>query len=407
MKYKEVSGGVCAPLGFTASGIHCGLRKSSNNPDLALIFAEKPCVSTAVYTQNKVKGAPILVTQKHLQDFTAQAVIVNSGNANTCNLDGEEKAIAMCKLAGEALNIPPNNVIVASTGIIGQVLPLEPIQNQMIPLKNGLSRNGNSQASQAIMTTDLVEKVFAISFELGGKPCTIGGIAKGSGMIHPNMATMLCFLTSDVAIDGKILDTAVKSVVDDTFNMISVDGDTSTNDMVSVMCSGLAGNPEISDVNSSDYSQFHQALTLVMEVLCKKIAQDGEGATKLLECQVTGMRHKNQARTVAKSVITSSLFKSAMFGKDPNWGRILCAIGYAEGEFSVEQVKVTLKSALGEVIVCENGRGVDFQAEKASHLLSATEIFILVDMNQGDQSATAWGCDLTYDYVKINADYHT
>lgn len=407
MNFNIVDGGVCAAKGFQASGVHCGLRKSQEKPDLALIYCEKSCNTASVYTQNKVKGAPIAVTKKNLADGKAQAIIVNSGNANTCNLDGEEKAEQMCQLIATELSLEPTDIVVASTGIIGEILPIEPIASHVGALKAQLSPNGNHNASQAILTTDLVEKVHGISFDLAGKTCTIGGIAKGSGMIHPNMATMLCFLTTDVAISSEMLQKALSAVVQDTFNMISVDGDTSTNDMVTVMASGLAENPEITVDSSEAYQIFQSALFEAMKVLCKKIAQDGEGATKLIEVQVQTADSIEQAKLVAKSVVTSSLFKSAVFGKDPNWGRILCAVGYTEGDFDINQVSVTLKSSLGEVKVCENGRGVPFEDAKGSHVLGDTEIQIIIGMNTGTHNATAWGCDLTYDYVKINADYHT
>ncbi len=407
MNFNIIEGGVCAAKGFQASGIHCGLRKSKKKPDLALIYCEKSCNATAVYTQNKVKGAPIFVTQNHLKDGKAQAIIINSGNANTCNPDGEEKALKMCQLAAEQLSLEPSDVIVASTGIIGEVLPIEPIANHVEALKNQLSTDGNPNAAQAILTTDLVEKIHSISLEIQGKPCAIGGIAKGSGMIHPNMATMLCFITTDVKIQQNLLDKALKKVVDETFNMISVDGDTSTNDMVTVMASGLAENEEITSETSPEYQIFEAGLFEVMKVLCKKIAQDGEGASKLIEVQVNNAKELTQARAVAKSVVTSSLFKCAIFGQDPNWGRILCAVGYAEGEFDIDKLSVTLQSQLGSVLVCDQGRGVQFDEEKASKVLSATEVFILIDLKTGTENATAWGCDFTYDYVKINADYHT
>lgn len=407
--YEFIEGGVCASQGFLASGMYAGFKRNKSKLDLALIYSETMCNCAGVYTLNKVQGAPIVVTKKHLEDNNnkAQAVIINSGNANTCNLDGEEKAFKMCELAGEALNIKTQDVLVASTGIIGQVLPIEPVENNISALKEKLSTSGNTDASKAILTTDLVTKECAVEFKIGDKTCRVGGMSKGSGMIHPNMATMLAFVTTDVNISKEILQETLTDVTNDTFNMISVDGDTSTNDTVILMANSKADNKEISDKNSDDYKMFYKALYLVLEDLSKAIAQDGEGATKLLECNVLNACDKNIAKVVAKSVITSSLFKSAMFGKDPNWGRILCAIGYAEAEFNINKIQVEIKSEVGSIIVCQEGRGVDFDIEFAVKILEAHDVFINIDMNDGEASAKAWGCDLTYDYVKINADYHT
>lgn len=407
LSYTEISEGVCAAQGFVASGVHCGLRKNKSKPDLALIYSETMCQAAAVYTQNKVKGAPIYVTQKHLENNQAQAIIINSGNANTCNPDGEENALKMCQSIASQLNISEADVVVASTGIIGESLPIDLITTATPELAKQLSPQGNAQASAAILTTDTCEKEFALSFELDGKKVQIGGISKGSGMIHPNMATMLCFVTTDVAIEASLLQQALRDVTDETFNMISVDGDTSTNDMVTVLASGLAGNPEITDANSESYQAFVQGLYVVLRELSRKIAQDGEGASKLLECQVTGAKDKNTARVVAKSVITSSLVKSAMFGQDPNWGRILCAIGYSEADFAIEKVQVDLASTKGRAMVCQNGTRAPFDVPTLEAILTEEEIHIYVDLGEGNEEATAWGCDLTYDYVKINADYHT
>ncbi len=405
--YKFIEGGVCASKGFSASGVHCGLRKNPEKPDLALIYSENICNVAAVYTQNKVKGAPIYVTMEHIKNGKAQAVIVNSGNANTCNIDGVEKANMMCKLIADELSINETDVVVSSTGIIGEVLPIEPIKNAIPKLKSSLSETGNEQACQAILTTDTCKKEVAVSFELGGKTCHLGGMAKGSGMIHPNMATMLCFITTDVFISPKLLKKALTAITNDTFNMISVDGDTSTNDMAMIMASGKAGNDPICDENSAEYEIFSKALFCIMVNLCRAIAQDGEGASKLLECTVSGAIDENSAKTIAKSVITSSLFKSAMFGQDPNWGRILCAIGYANAEVNIDSVEVILKSTNGEICVCRNGRGVEFLEEDAKAVLSDSEIKILINLEDGTANAVAWGCDLTYDYVKINAAYRT
>lgn len=405
--YDAVEGGVCAAAGFKAAGVHCGLRKNRTKPDLALIYSDVLCNAAAVYTLNKVKGAPIFVTKEHLKNGKAQAIIVNSGNANTCNIDGEKKAQMMCELIANEINLDPNDVIVASTGIIGEVLPIEPIARARKELAQQLDENGNDDAAMAILTTDTCKKEIAVRFELGGATCTIGGMAKGSGMIHPNMATMLCFITTDVAIKSELLQSALSSVVNDTFNMISVDGDTSTNDMVTILASGKAENQEISSIKSDEYAAFVNALYAVMMNLSRMIAQDGEGATKLLECTVHNACDVETAKMVAKSVITSSLFKSAMFGEDPNWGRILCAIGYTNADFDINNVSVRIKSSVGDVKVCESGRGILFDEDEVKEILSADEIKIIIDMGDGDGSAVAWGCDLTYDYVKINASYHT
>ncbi|MEM1485232.1 bifunctional glutamate N-acetyltransferase/amino-acid acetyltransferase ArgJ [Oscillospiraceae bacterium PP1C4] len=406
MPFTFIEGGVCAAQGFLAGGVHCGIRKNRTKKDLALIYSEKPCAAASVYTQNKVKGAPIAVTKQHLENGIARAILCNSGNANTCNADGEFIAHAMCESVANALHINENDVVIASTGVIGQPLPLEPITGAMGALAASLSREGSADAAEAIMTTDLKLKQVAVRFELGGKTCVIGGIAKGSGMIHPNMATMLCFITSDAAISPAMIAKACKSVADETFNMISVDGDTSTNDMLTVMANGMAGNPLI-QTHDDGYYKFEQALTLVCRKLAKGMAADGEGATKLLECTVTGAPDKTTAKKVAKSVICSSLFKAAMFGADANWGRVLCAIGYTDAEFDIDRVGVSFSSQAGSIRVCENGAGIAFSEEKAKEILLKDEIHIEVDMGQGGCEATAWGCDLTYDYVKINGDYRT
>ena len=404
--FDFVDGGICAPAGFQAAGIHCGIRKNKDKRDLALIYSEDICTAAAIYTQNKVKGAPIAVTKKNIKNGKAQAIIVNSGNANTCNADGEQKAQMMCDLTAKALGIDQQDVIVASTGVIGQVLDIEPIQDGMPQLVSELSVGGSNNAAEAIMTTDTVKKEIAVEFHMGDAICKIAGIAKGSGMIHPNMATMLCFITTDVAIEAELLQLALKKVADDTFNMVSIDGDTSTNDMACVLASGKARNPLI-DKQDTDYEIFINALYVVLMNLSREIAADGEGATKLLECHVTGADDEQTAKKVAKSVITSSLFKSAMFGADANWGRILCAIGYADAEFNIDEVSVQLASAKGCIRVCEYGAGVDFSEETAKEILLEDEIKIIISLGKGKYSAVAWGCDLTYDYVKINGDYRT
>lgn len=403
---KIISGGVCAAKGFSANGVHCGIRHNRTKRDIALIYSSVPATAAAVYTTNLVKGAPLIVTKKHIENGVAQAVICNSGNANTCNANGIEIAEQMSVLLADALKINREDVVVASTGVIGQPLNIEPIKKGIPELVKGLSESGSLMAAEGIMTTDLAVKEVAVEFTVGGKTCHIGGIAKGSGMIHPNMATMLVFITSDVKISAEMLSKALKGDIQKTFNMISVDGDTSTNDMVTVLANGLAGNDEIT-CEGEDYTAFMQALNTVNVALCKMIAGDGEGATKLLECKVTGAKDEDTAKMVAKSVICSSLTKAAMFGADANWGRVLCAIGYSGAEVSVDKVGVSFKSNKGVVEVCRNGAGVEFSEEKAKEILLEKEIEILVTLGDGDGNATAWGCDLTYDYVKINGDYRT
>ena len=406
IKMKLINGGVCAAKGFTANGIHCGIRKSRTKKDLALIYSEAPASAAAVYTTNLVKGAPLDVTKKHISNGYARAVICNSGNANTCNADGIEIAEKMSKCIAAELGIPSDDIIVASTGVIGQPLSLEPIAAGIPALAAGLSRDGSDAASEGIMTTDTVKKEIAVEFTAGGKTCHIGGIAKGSGMIHPNMATMLVFITTDVSISPAMLQKALSSDIADTFNMVSVDGDTSTNDMVTVLANGLAGNAEITS-EGEDFETFMQALNTVNVYLCRMIAGDGEGATKLLECKVSGAKDIKTAKTVAKSVICSSLVKAAMFGSDANWGRVLCAIGYSGADVDVSKINVSFKSGKGEIAVCENGAGIPFSEEKAKEILLEKEIEIIVSLGQGSAVSTAWGCDLTYDYVKINGDYRT
>lgn len=401
-----IQGGVCAAKGFQASGIHCGIRKNKTKRDIALIYSEVQANAAAVYTTNLVKGAPLIVTKKHLADGKAQAMICNSGNANTCNANGIEIAEEMSRLAASELGISPNDVIVASTGVIGQPLDITPIKNGIPVLKKELSADGNDHAAEGIMTTDTVMKSIAVEFTAGGKKCRIGGIAKGSGMIHPNMATMLVFITSDAAISSEMLQKALSSDVANTFNMVSVDGDTSTNDMVSIMANGLAGNAEITR-EGEDFSAFMKALNTVTVHLCRVLAGDGEGATKLLECKVTGAKDEKTAKTVAKSVICSSLLKAAMFGADANWGRVLCAIGYSGAALDISKIGVSFRSEKGTIEVCKNGAGVEFSEEKAKEILLEKEIDILVSLGAGEACATAWGCDLTYDYVKINGDYRT
>ena len=403
---KLIEGGVCAPKGFTANGIHCGIRKNRSKRDLALIYSEVKASAAAVYTTNLVKGAPLLVTKQHLETSTAQAIICNSGNANTCNANGVEIARQTCSLLAESLKISSEDVVVASTGVIGQPMEIAPFAQGIPSLVAGLTDDGSDRAAEGIMTTDTVKKELAVEFTLGGKQCRMGGIAKGSGMIHPNMATMLVFITTDVAISPALLQKALRSDIADTFNMVSVDGDTSTNDMVTVLANGMAGNEEITQENE-DFSAFMKALNTVTVHLCRCIAGDGEGATKLLECQVTGAADLLTAKTVAKSVICSSLTKAAMFGADANWGRILCAIGYSGAQVDVSKIDVAFRSKAGTIPVCKGGAGLDFSEEKAKEILLEKEIQILVALNSGEAASTAWGCDLTYEYVKINGDYRT
>ncbi|MBD8972905.1 MAG: bifunctional glutamate N-acetyltransferase/amino-acid acetyltransferase ArgJ [Clostridiales bacterium] len=406
--YTYVEGGVCAAQGFRANGLNCGLNKDKNKNDLALVVSDVECNAAAVYTTNKVKGAPILVTKKHLTatNGKARAVIANSKNANTCNADGEEKAQRMTELAAKELGIAADEVMVASTGVIGQILPIEPIESHIKELVEGLSYDGNAKAVNAIMTTDTVPKEVAVSFAVNGTTCTLGGMAKGSGMIHPNMATTLNFVTTDAVISKELIQKALSEITKITYNCLSIDGDTSTNDMVLVMANGLAGNPEINKEDEA-YAAFKQALYIVMMNMTKMLAADGEGASKMIECTVSEAKDLDTAIIVAKSVIRSPLFKCAMFGEDANWGRILCAVGYAEAEFDINRVDVDLASAKGVLPVCRNGAGVEFSEELAKEILSEDEIFVNISLHDGDATAKAWGCDLTYDYVKINGDYRS
>ena len=419
MEEKIIEGGVCAAKGFKASGVYCGIKAhgfhdgnespiSGSKNDIALVVSDVCCNAAGVYTKNKVKGAPVTVTRDNLiaNGGKARAIIVNSGNANTCNADGEEKARRMAALVSDKLGIAANEVIVASTGVIGQVLPIEPIEKAIDPLFEKLSYNGNIEAATAIMTTDTVKKEIAAEFEVGGKKCVIGGMAKGSGMIHPNMATMLCFITTDCAVSSEMLREVLGEVTKVTFNRVSIDGDTSTNDMCMLLADGLAGNSEITE-KDDDYYKFKSALYTVMRTLSREIARDGEGATKLLECVCSGAETEDIAEKVAKSVITSSLFKAAMFGADANWGRILCAMGYSDAEFDITKSDVDLGSEKGRIAVCRNGAGVPFSEEEAKTILLEDEIKIFINLNSGDKEAIAWGCDLTYDYVKINGDYRS
>lgn len=406
--YKYVDGGVCAALGFVANGLNCGINPDKNKNDLGMVYSETPCDAAGVYTKNKVKGAPIIVTMRHLQESggIARAVLVNSKNANTCNFDGEDIAEESSKLAAKELGISANEIIVGSTGVIGQRLSIEPFKNYMKPLVEGLTRDGNDRAVNAIMTTDTVPKQVAVEFVIDGRICRLGGMAKGSGMIHPNMATTLNFITSDVAISSEMIQKALSDVVKVTYNCLSIDGDTSTNDTATVMANGLAGNNKITS-EGADYEIFKQALYIVMMNMTRMLAADGEGATKLVECYCKGCPDIDTAIIVAKSVIRSPLLKCAIFGEDANWGRILCAIGYAEAEFDIDKVDVWMASKAGSIKVCENGSGIEFSEDEAAKILAEDEIHINIDLKQGDAKAKAWGCDLTYDYVKINGDYRS
>ena len=403
---KLISGGVCAAKGFRAAGIHCGIRRNHSKKDLALIVSDVPAAAAAVYTTNLVKGAPLAVTRANISNGIAQAVICNSGNANTCNANGIEIAEGMCALVQQHTGISARDVVVASTGVIGQPLSLDPIAGAMAALTAQLDPDGSANAAAAIMTTDTVPKEVAVEFTIDGVPCRMGGIAKGSGMIHPNMATMLVFITTDCAIAPAMLQKALRSDIAATFNMLSVDGDTSTNDMVTVLANGMALNNLITSEGEA-FDTFMKALNTLTIQLCRMIAGDGEGATKLLECIATGADTLEAARTAAKSVVCSSLLKAAMFGADANWGRVLCAIGYSGADVDVSKIDVSFRSAKGEILVCKDGAGVEFSEEKAKEILLEKEIDILIGLGDGPYGATAWGCDLTYDYVKINGDYRT
>ena len=403
---KLITGGVCAAKGFKANGLHCGIRKNHSKKDLALIVSDVPAAAAAVYTTNLVKGAPLTVTKNNISNGIAQAVICNSGNANTCNWNGIQIAEDMCALVEKSTGIAASDVVVASTGVIGQVLDITPIATHMDALVAGLSYEGSLNAAQAIMTTDTISKEIAVEFTVGGKTCHMGGIAKGSGMIHPNMATMLVFITTDCAISSEMLQKALSHDITSTFNMLSIDGDTSTNDMVTVLANGLAGNDTIT-AEGEDFATFMKALNTLTVALCRTIAGDGEGATKLLECVVTGADTLEAAKTAAKSVICSSLLKAAMFGADANWGRVLCAIGYSGADVDISKIDVSFRSAKGEIQVCKDGAGIPFSEEIAKEILLEKEIDILISAGNGPFSASAWGCDLTYDYVKINGDYRT
>lgn len=405
---KLITGGVTAAKGFRAAGIHAGVKAGSSpeKNDLAMILCDCEATAAGVYTMNRVKAAPIYVTMEHLENGTARGVICNSGNANACAPLGHENAVKMAEAAAAATGLSPKDFIVASTGVIGQTINVEVIENAAPTLASLLSREGSMEAARAIMTTDTRPKEIAVSFEIDGKEVHLGGIAKGSGMIHPNMGTMLCFLTTDCAISSDVLQNALQDVTKVTFNRVSVDGDTSTNDMCCILASGQAEN-QLIDWKSEDYQVFLEALQFVCTELAKKIAGDGEGATKLVSCTVSGSRSEEAAERLAMEVIRSTLVKAAMFGADANWGRVLCAMGYSKAPFRPEYVDVAFSSKAGMVAVCKSGEGLTFDETLAKNVLSQPEVEILVNVNEGTHTVTAWGCDLTYDYVKINGDYRT
>ena len=405
---KEISGGVCAAKGFQAAGIHCGVKTSSSpdKNDLALILSERECAAAAVYTLNRVKAAPIYVTMDHLENGVAWGIVANSGNANACCPQSHENAEAMCAAAAQATGREAGDFVVASTGVIGQTINIQAIQAGMPQAAAALSADGSDAAARAIMTTDTVKKEIAVSFQLEGREVRLGAVAKGSGMIHPNMGTMLAFITTDCAITHEMLSEALHEVAAKTFNRVTVDGDTSTNDMCAVLANGMAGNPQI-EWKDDSYEAFRAALDHVCRYLARAIAGDGEGASRLVTCCMSGARSEESAERLAKAVVGSSLVKAAMFGSDANWGRVLCAMGYSKAPFRPEYVDVKFSSAVGEILVCQQGAGVDFDEEAAKSILSQDEVIIDVDLNEGEHEATCWGCDLTYDYVKINGDYRT
>lgn len=404
---KMISGGVCAAKGFKAAGLHCGVKtKNPNKKDVALIVSDCDCSAGAVYTKNVVKAAPLRITKNHLENGMARAIIANSGNANACAPLGEENAVRTCQAVGKELGIPAGDVVVASTGVIGQTLNVGVIENGIPQLHSLLSENGSGDAAQAIMTTDLLPKEVAVETVIGGKTVRMGGISKGSGMIHPNMGTMLCFITTDAAISPAMIKSALLDVVAVSFNRISVDGDTSTNDMCVILANGMAGNSEITQKDGG-YDDFVRALTELCVALARKMASDGEGAKHLITCTVHGGKDVKMAETVSKSVISSTLTKAAIFGCDANWGRILCAMGYSGAEFDPEKVSVSFKSDAGEILVCRDGRGLDFDEELAKKILTEHDVVIDILMGEGSAECTCWGCDITYDYIRINGDYRT
>ena len=414
---KTISGGVTAPRGFRAAGVYCGVKASHGGdvagvpgtrgkPDLAMIVSDCECTAAATYTLNRVKAAPLYVTMGHLEDGVCRGIVANSGNANACAPLSHENAEKMCELAAAATGLKPEDFAVASTGVIGQTLNIAAIEKGMPQVAGELSYEGSDAAAHAIMTTDTVKKEIAVTVTIGGKPVTIGAIAKGSGMIHPNMGTMLCFITTDCAITSEMLSEALHDIVPRTFNRVTVDGDTSTNDMCVVLANGMAGNTQI-EWKDDDYTLFYKALYQVCETMARSIAGDGEGASRLITCTVTGARSEEAAERLAKAVVGSSLVKAAMFGADANWGRVLCAMGYSKAPFRPEYVDVSFSSVQGDILVCQHGTGVDFDEDLAKKILSQDEVVIAVNLHEGDDHATCWGCDLTYEYVKINGDYRS
>ncbi len=410
---KTISGGVTAPKGFRAAGVYCGVKAShagvpgtQGKPDLAMIVSDCECTAAATYTLNRVKAAPLYVTMGHLEDGVCRGIVANSGNANACAPLSHENAEKMCELAAAATGLKPQDFAVASTGVIGQTLNIAAIQRGMPQVARELSYEGSAAAAHAIMTTDTVKKEIAVTVTIGGKPVTVGAIAKGSGMIHPNMGTMLCFITTDCAITSEMLSDALHDIVPRTFNRVTVDGDTSTNDMCVVLANGMAENTQI-EWKDDDYTLFYKALYQVCETMARSIAGDGEGASRLITCTVTGARSEETAERLSKAVVGSSLVKAAMFGADANWGRVLCAMGYSKAPFRPEYVDVSFSSDQGEILVCQHGTGVDFDEDLAKKILSQDEVVIAVNLHEGDDQATCWGCDLTYEYVKINGDYRS
>ncbi len=401
---KKIDGGVCAAKGFKAGAVHCGIRRSQSKKDLAIIASDVVCNAAGVFTRNVVKASPVILDRDRLANGKAQGVIVNSGIANACAPNGMDNAVAEAKLGAEKLGIPENLMLVSSTGVIGMELPLKPIREHIGEIE--MKEDNALEAARAIMTTDTKEKLSAVEFELGGKTCRLGGICKGSGMIHPNMGTMLCYITTDAAVSSAMLKRALLENVRTTFNRVSIDGDTSTNDSCILMANGLAGNAPILEPDG-DYPAFSEALHEVMQDLAKKIAADGEGATRLVTVNVRGAKSEDEAETLAKSIGSSSLTKAAMFGADANWGRVLCAMGYSGVAFNPSGVDIAFASRVGRIAVCRGGRGIDFDEDLAKKILSEDEVEINVTMKEGDGEATCWGCDLTYDYVKINGDYRT
>lgn len=397
---KGIEGGITAAKGYKTGAVHSGIRASQSKKDLAVIVSDVPCQAAAVYTSNIVKAAPLHITREHLGDGTAQAIVINSGNANACAPRGEENALREAQAAAKLLGLKTEDVLVASTGVIGQELPIEVIETAMGQI---VLTDDSADTAKAIMTTDTKMKQTAVEFELNGKTVHLGGIAKGSGMIHPNMGTMLCFVTTDAAISQSVLQQSLSKIVKKTFNRISVDGDTSTNDMCIVLANGLAGNEEITQQNDV----FDQALESVMKDLAVMIASDGEGASRLIISTVVNAADETQAETLAMSVASSSLFKAAMFGSDANWGRVLCAMGYSGAQFDPEKVDVLFQSDAGTIEVAKNGRGLDFDEDQAKKILSRDQVQVVMNLHEGDVSVTCWGCDLTYDYVKINGDYRS